>query len=265
VEHELSTNRALWDELVEIHAASTFYDVAAFRAGQSTLRPLELEEVGDVRGKRLLHLQCHFGLDTLSWARLGAEVTGVDFSEEAVSLARRLAEEVGVPATFVCADVLDLPCHLSGAFDVVFTSYGALTWLPDLGRWGAAAASSLDRGGILYVVDQHPLGGVLAERDGELVTDWPYFADAPAVETSQGSYADRTAVLANTTSYQWQHTLSGVVNALTGAGLHIEFLHEFPFSMYQRLPSMVEGADGWWRLPGRDDMPFLFSLRATKE
>lgn len=264
MEHELGTNRALWDELVAVHAASAFYDVAAFRAGGSTLRPLELEEVGDVRGKRLLHLQCHFGLDTLSWARLGAEVTGVDFSEEALSLARRLAQEIGVPATFVRADVLELPHHLSRAFDLVFTSYGVLTWLPDLGRWGEVVARSLEQGGTFYLADQHPLGSVFAERDGKLVASHPYFTAAPAVETGQGSYADRSAVLANTTSYQWQHTLSGVVNALTAAGLRIEFLHEFPFCMFQWLPSMVQGADGWWRLPGRDDLPFLFSLRATR-
>src|SRR6476661_801270 len=133
-ESPLEENRLLWDELVPVHAASDFYDLAAFREGGSTLRPIEIRELGDVNGKRLLHLQCHFGMDSISWARRGANVVGVDFSPAAINLASELAREERVAAEFICSDLYDLPDKLDGRFDVVFTSYGVLTWLPDLDR-----------------------------------------------------------------------------------------------------------------------------------
>lgn len=260
-----TANQALWDELVGVHVGATgTYDVDGFKAGRSTLRSIEVEEVGDTDGKQLLHLQCHFGMDTLSWARRGAQVVGADFSAEAISLARRLSAEVGVPAEFVCSDVYELPNNLSRKFDIVFTSYGILCWLPDLPRWAAVIEHFLEPGGFFYIVEQHPAGNVFTDRDGELVASEAYFDVGPFVETTEGSYADRTAVLRAKTSYEWQHPLSDIVNALTGVGLRVEFLHEFPFCMFQKLPSMVRSDDGWWRVPGRDDLPFLFSLKASK-
>lgn len=262
--HELEANQAQWDERTPIHVASRFYDVDGFKAGHSTLRAIELEELGAVEGKRLLHLQCHFGMDTLSWARRGAKATGADFSGEAISAARGLAEELGLDAEFVCSDIYDLPKNLQGRFDVVFTSYGVLVWLPELMRWADVIAHFLDNGGVFYIADTHPLGGVLVEEDGKLVASDSYF-DTGAIAVPGGQdYAEPGAALENDTSYQWQHSLSDVINALTAAGLHIEFLHEFPFCSWQRLPSMVRGDDGWWRLPDRDDLPFLFSLLARK-
>ena len=261
---EIATNRAQWDERTTIHIRSAFYDIEGFKAGRSTLKPVEIAEVGDVDGRRLLHLQCHFGLDTLSWARLGAQVTGVDFSQEAITTARGLADELGLNAEFVCCDVYELPNNLAGAFDLVFTSYGVLVWLPDLPRWAEVIAHFLDEGGSFYIVDEHPLGATVVEDDGKLVVADSYFDVGPITVPARGTYADPDAALANTTSYQWQHPLSDVITALSGAGLRIEFLHEFPVSGWQRLPSMVKGEDGWWRLPGRDDLPLVFSLRARK-
>lgn len=261
----MQTNRALWDELVGVHVgAPRAYDLDSFRAGHSTLKPLEAEEVGDVRGKRLLHLQCHFGMDTISWARRGASVVGADFSPEAITLARQLSEELSVEAEFVCSNIYELPEKLDGEFDIVFTSYGVLCWLPDLAEWGKVISHFLAPDGFFYIAEQHPVGALFNDRDGELMASESYFDIGPIEETSDGSYADRSAILQNKTSYEWHHALSDIINALTGSGLRVEFLHEFPFCMFQWLPSMVKGDDGWWRVPGRDNVPFLFSLKASK-
>ncbi len=255
-------NLARWDELVDVHERA--YGIEAFRAGRSTLTAIETREVGDVRGKRLLHLQCHFGLDTLSWARLGADVVGVDFSPRAIALARRLSAELSIPAEFVCSDVYRADENVEGTFDVVFTSYGVLCWLPDLTAWGKTIANLVAPGGMFYIVEHHPVGGMFLGSSDELIASHPYFNTGPVEETGNGSYADPGAILENKTSYEWQHSLSDIMNALAGAGLRIEFLHEFPVCRFQWLPVMEQGADGWYRVPGRDDVPFLFSLAAAK-
>jgi len=265
MDRHMQTNLARWDELVGVHVRTPeAYDLDAFRAGRSTLRPIELEEVGDVRGKRLLHLQCHFGMDTISWAKLGAGAVGVDFSPEAISLARELDAELGAGAEFVCSDVYELPGKLEGAFDIVFASYGVLCWLSDLAPWGKVINHFLSPGGFFYIVDQHPVDGIFGDAEEGLVASGHYFDNGPIEEESEGSYADRSAVVEHTTTYEWQHSLSDIVNALADSGLRVEFLHEFPFGMFQRLPSMVRGEDGWWRVPGHDNVPLLFSLKASK-
>jgi SAM-dependent methyltransferase len=255
-----------WNRLAPIHARSTFYDVEGFKAGRLSLLPIEREELGDVTGKSLLHLQCHFGMDTLSWARLGAQVTGADYAEEAIELARELSQEVGLDARFICASIYDLPERLSGAFDIVFTSYGVLCWLPDLMRWGQVIAHFLKPGGTFYIVEGHPFAGIFYnEKDAAgLQVAYPYFPQTtPEAYTCVGSYA--TDADLHYTAYEWPHSLSEVVNALLGAGLRLEFLHEFPYAAYQCLPFMVQGPDGWWRLAeGRESVPLLFSLKAVK-
>src|SRR5512147_3253183 len=140
MEDYLNSNQQLWNEWTGLHEQSPFYNVVGFKAGASTLRPIERQELTDVAGKTLLHLQCHFGLDTLSWARAGALATGVDLSDESIALARALSSELGIPATFVCSDILELPQALAGQFDIVFTSYGVLNWLHDLKSWAAVVA-----------------------------------------------------------------------------------------------------------------------------
>jgi len=263
-----AANHALWDEWTSIHVRSEFYDVDGFKRGNIKLHSLEREEVGEVAGKSLLHLQCHFGLGTLSWARLGATVTGADFSAKSIEQARALAAEVKIPARFVCSEIENLPEVLSGQFDIVFTSYGVLPWLPDLNRWASVIAHFLKPGGFFYIAESHPISYIFDDAQGtsNLVIKYPYFGDGGPLEWKvQGSYADRSACVAQPVSYEWIHTMADIINALLGAGLRIEFLHEFPYTAWQQLPFMVEGSDGYWRLPDREaSLPLLFSIRARK-
>ncbi len=261
-------NRRHWDEIVPIHVRSQFYDVASFKAGKSKLKPVERQEMGDVRGKSLLHLQCHFGLDTLSWAREGAIVTGVDFSEPAVEAARALAAETGIEARFVLSDIFSLPQKLDGQFDIVFTSYGVLGWLPDLSAWARVAAQFLRPGGTFYIVEFHPFAWVF--DDAPDVTDlrlrYPYFpSDEPIVSEGVGTYADRAAPVQQRVTYSWPYPLGDVITSLIKAGLRIEYLHEFPFSSYQVWPFTEQLPDGSVRLTKHDGcVPLLFSIKAAK-
>ena len=261
-------NRRHWDEITPVHAASDFYDVASFRAGKTKLKPVELEELGDVRGKSLLHLQCHFGLDTLSWAREGAVVTGVDYSEPAIETARSLAGELGIEARFVLSDIYELPEALAGEFDIVFTSYGALNWLPDMGRWAQVAAGFVRPGGTLYLVEFHPFVGIF--DDEPAVTDlrvrYPYFpSGGPIRSEDDGTYADRGMHFEHRVTYDFPHPVSEVLTALIDAGLRIEFLHEFPFSAYLVWPFTEAVDDRMFRLTKHDgSVPLLYSIKATK-
>jgi SAM-dependent methyltransferase len=262
------TNRERWDELTPIHAQSAHYDVDGFKTGKSSLRSVEREELTDVGGKSLLHLQCHFGLDTLSWARLGAKVTGVDFSPQAIALARSLSRELGLDARFVCSDVYRLPEVLEEQFDIVFASYGVLLWLSDLPRWARVAAHFLKTGGTFYMVEAHPLLPTLevSEETKELTIEGSYF-HTPEPRQCQwaGTYTDSTAPVQHATYFAWHHRLGEVLTALSSAGLRIEFLHEFSFLPCEMLPNMEQGIDGWWRLKGDSDrIPLLFSVKATK-
>lgn len=261
-------NQALWDEYTQIHARSKFYDLEGFKAGRNSLQAFEIEELGDVAGKSLLHLQCHFGMDTLSWARLGAKVTGVDFSEKAIELAEKLATELDLDAQFICANVYELPQVMQGKFDIVYTSGGVLAWLPDLPRWGGVIAQFLKKGGTFYMAEVHPFSQVFDDRQGvtALRLRYPYFPPpGPLIFDVQGSYADRDAQVNQKVEYEWAHSLSDVFNALIAAGLRIEFLHEFPFTIYPQFPDLMErGLDGLWHLKDGDaSLPLLFSLKAS--
>ena len=261
-------NRRYWDGLVPVHLDSQFYDVAGFKAGNSTLKPTELREVGDVSGRSLLHLMCHFGLDTLSWTRLGARVTGVDFSGPAINAARRLAEDCDIEAVFIESDVYDLASKLDDQFDIVFTSYGVLFWLPDVVRWAQVVAQCLRPGGVSYIVEFHPLCGIFEQRDSaaDFVVGHPYFTPKePLRIEEEGSYADNAARLEHRVTYSWPHSLGEVVTALIDAGLRIDFLHEFPFTVEEFFPSCVASPDGSFRLAQHDgSVPLLYSIKATK-
>jgi SAM-dependent methyltransferase len=264
----LKANLGLWNEWTAIHETSEFYNLEGFRAGRSSLHSIERDELGEVAGKRLLHLQCHFGLDTLSWARLGATVTGVDFSGRAIALARSLSAELALPATFVQSTVDELQSNLTGAFDVVFTSYGAIEWLADLQRWAQTIAHFLAPDGAFSMVELHPLARTLDDLDThpELRVVGPYFpASRPRRLRIHGSYAAPDAHVKNDLAYGWTHSFAEILNALIGAGLRLEYLHEFPCSVVPFSRSMERAPDGWYYLPdGRRDVPFLFSLKATK-
>ncbi|MFC4117707.1 class I SAM-dependent methyltransferase [Nonomuraea zeae] len=258
----LAVNRANWNDRVPIHVASDFYDVPGFKAGRDPLRGFEIGEVGDVTGKSLAHLQCHFGLDTLGWARRGAHVSGLDLSERAVEAAAALARECGLEARFVAADVYDAPAALGGSYDIVYTGIGALVWLPDMRRWAEVVAALLKPGGFLYLSEFHPFADTLDDATGSTVTH-DYFAGDPQVWNDPRTYAG-TGEVANSTSVQFQHPLGEVVSALAAAGLRIDFLHEHDHTLFQRFGSL-EVREGGYRLPGgRPRVPLMYSVKATR-
>lgn len=262
----VGVNRANWDERVAIHVASEFYDVDAFRNGRTTVHDWEVDEVGPVEGLDLLHLQCHFGLDTLSWARLGARAVGIDFSQPAISQAQALASESEVDARFICASVYDLPRELHGAFDLVYTSHGVLCWLPDLRGWAETIASALRPGGRFYIPEFHPFMNVFGPDVSRnlLRPEISYFDREAHREQGAGSYADLEAVTVHNVTYQWQHTLSDVVSQLIAVGLQIELFRERPFTLFQRF-SFLEKRDGAYHTPPGIELPLMFSLCARKD
>jgi ubiquinone/menaquinone biosynthesis C-methylase UbiE len=264
----LEVNRQTWDGWTKLHVGSAMYDTPGFLAGRCTLDRLELAGLGDVKGQSLLHLQCHFGQSTLSWARLGARVTGIDFSEEAIRTARELAGKTGLDARFIQSNLYDLPRVLQEEFDVVFTSYGVLPWLPDLEEWGRIIYRYLKPGGRFFIVEQHPTAMILDDRPGSdpLHVHYPYFRQSePERFTQKGSYAAPEADFDSVT-FEWFHSMADILGAILRAGLRITSFEEYPFACYRALPSMEEGADGFWRLPaGSPDLPFTFALGAVKE
>jgi SAM-dependent methyltransferase len=266
MEEYFNANRALWDEYALIHVGSKSYRVPAFKTGRSSLKQLELNELGPVEGRSLLHLQCHFGLDTLSWARLGAQVTGVDFSAEGVKLARSLADELNLPARFIQANIYDLPQQLDETFDIVFTSYGVLTWLPDLTGWAKLIARYLRPGGVFYIAEFHPFAMIFDDEGAQPQLKYPYFERNVFELEVHGSYADPDAQIKQPVTYEWNYPLGEVINALIQAGLQIEFLHEHAHSVYHQFPFLVETDEpGIYRFPpGMVEFPLMFSLRAHK-
>lgn len=262
----LKANQNLWNAWTEEHEKSPFYNLEGFKAGQERLKSIELKEVGDVRGKSLLHLQCHFGMDTLAWARHGAQVTGVDLSNESIELARSLSRELNIPAEFVCSDILTLPDNLQGQFDIVFTSYGVLHWLRDLKQWAQIIDHFLKPGGFFYIVEDHPFMRVFSsDPQRGVVPDNPYFfSEEPYKAETAGTYATNFEGKKRT-YYMWDHSIGEVINSLIDTGLRIEFLHEFDFHLRDKFGNMVKGEDGYWRFPPEFSMiPLLFSLKASK-
>lgn len=251
----IDTNRASWDQRTAEHVGSRFYDVAGFLAGNSSLNPLELDQVGAVEGMSLLHLQCHFGLDSLSWARLGAQVTGVDFSPAAIDQARELAARCGLQAEFICADVLSCAEQLPRRYDRVYSSYGVLEWLPDIGRWAQVVASALRPGGILDLIEFHPYSYAL---DGD-----PYFHTDEPQRIVERSYTENAA--SELPLYVWSHPVSAVINALLDAGLRLRRFNEYPYSPYNCFPNLIEREPGrYYRADSAMDAPMLYSIKAEK-
>jgi 2-polyprenyl-3-methyl-5-hydroxy-6-metoxy-1,4-benzoquinol methylase len=256
-------NKARWNELVDIHAKSQEYDLKGFIAGKNSLHQAELDILGNVRNKSLLHLQCHFGLDTLSWARLGAKVTGIDFSETAIELACEIARKAEVDAEFICSNVYDLPKVLNKQYDIVFTSIGVLCWLQDINEWGRIVARYLKPFGTFLLVESHPIMGIFDDESNELRIKYSYWhSDEPLSWETDGTYADEAAEIKNRRSYEWQHTVSDVLNSLIGAGLRIEEVREYPYLPWRYVRKAVKGREGW-SIPG-DPLPQMWSVKATK-
>ncbi len=263
------TNKRNWNERVGIHVRSRtgIYRTEDFRTGQTVLGPIEAAEVGDVRGKRLLHLQCHFGLDTLSLARLGADVTGLDFSETAIAAARSLSTETGVPGHFVLGNVYDAPTLVDGLFDIVYVTWGAICWLPDIRRWGRIVADFLAPGGYLYLLETHPSASVLEQIDGRLVAhyDWRTPLEQPLVFDDDTTYTEDSDLLKNSRTCSWNHSLSDIVGGLLDQGLRLAFLREHETLPYRHVDMMVEAGSGMFRLPdGQPRLPLAFSLKMVR-
>ncbi|MFX0059352.1 MAG: class I SAM-dependent methyltransferase [Candidatus Hodarchaeota archaeon] len=261
-------NLKRWNELVKINANSKTYDLNGFKKGKNSLFPIELEELGVVKGKSLLHLQCHFGMDTLSWARKGAEVVGVDFSDKAIELARNLSNELNIPAMFIQSNVYDIPNLISKKFDIVFTSYGVLCWLPDLYKWAEVINYCLKPGGTFYVVDSHPIGFLIDEHfENRFEIGYNYFTEGKPVSFDDDkTYVETDKIIKNKTTFEWFHTIGDIVNSIISVDLEIEFLHEFPFCFFPIHPDMKQREDGYWEFQTfKHSVPMIFSLKANKK
>ncbi|HEX2899468.1 MAG TPA: class I SAM-dependent methyltransferase [Bacteroidia bacterium] len=262
---KIAENRRLWDSRVAGHVASTFYDVPGFLAGACALKAPELLALGDVSGQTMLHLQCHFGLDTLSWARRGAVVTGMDFSGTAIAQARELAVQAGLAATFVESSVYDLPQHLSGQFDIVFVSYGALIWLPDLDRWADVVCQYLKPGGRLCVAEFHPYWYGLNWETCQV--EYPYFNSGEAFEeTAASSYAG-SPQSATLREFFWSHSLGEIIQPLLDRGIQLQHFREYAHSAYNAFPNMVEVRPGEWvpKALGEGKAAIMFTLVGQKK
>ncbi len=267
-----TTNRAHWDEKVALHLGPRGYDLTSLRAGRGRFNAIEEAELWPVDGKRVLHLQCHFGADTLKLAQRGATVVGLDFSPPAIAAAGRLASEVGLAdrARFVQADLYDAPAAIPepAAFDIVFVTWGAISWLPELRRWAEIVAHFLKPGGSLYLAEAHPAAMVF--DDAALLSDGrpgffaPYFSREPVVMDEAHDYVDETTTAHNATTYTWIHPLSDIISNLMTAGLVLDWFHEHDAVTWRMFKMLVQDADLLWRWPDRPWLPLAFSLRATR-
>lgn len=261
-EEYFKINKDTWNDKVKIHAQSNMYDLKAFKKGKSSLMPYELEALGNVAGKSLLHLQCHFGQDTISWSRMGATCVGVDISDEGIALAQQLNEELLEDAKFVCCNVLDTSKFVSDVFDIVFTSYGVIGWLPDLKPWGQMIAERLKKGGTFFIAEFHPIVWMFDYLEGKPNLKYGYMQDAVIYEEYEGTYANPNSKMLSK-EYGWNHGLGEVVSALTEAGLHIDYLREHHESPYNVFPDLIETDSGMYVTKDRL-YPLVFTLKATK-
>lgn len=255
-------NKNLWNQKTAAHVDSDFYDNEGFLKGKSSLNPIEIELLGDVKGKEILHLQCHFGQDSLSLARLGANVTGLDLSDRAIEQAQKLNDQLGLNAEFICSDVYEAPATLNGKFDIVFTSYGTIGWLPNLNRWTEVISRCLKPGGKLVFVEFHPVVWMFDHDFSKF--QYSYFNDGAIVEVQEGTYADRNAdIIAEEVS--WNHSLSEVFQGLLNNGLQIESFSEYDYSPYNCFKNTVEFEAGKFQIKGLENIiPMLYAITARK-
>jgi len=256
-------NRRLWNQRTAVHKDSAFYNLAGFKKGEPSLTQIELSEIANVKDKKMLHLQCHFGMDSLDWARRGAEVTGVDLSDSAIDEAKKLNDELRLNAKFICCNVYDLKSHLSDQFDIVFTSYGVVGWLPDMDKWAEIIAHFLKRGGLFYMAEFHPAVWMF---DEEFIHVKYYYDNREViVSENEGTYTDRNADIKGK-EYSWNHSISEVLNALIKAGLKIELFNEYMYSPFPCFRNIVQAEKGKWHIKGMEGkLPMVYSIRAVKQ
>jgi 2-polyprenyl-3-methyl-5-hydroxy-6-metoxy-1,4-benzoquinol methylase len=258
----LEINKKSWNNRTDTHLKSEFYDLERFLKGKSSLNDIELKLLGDLKGKSILHLQCHFGQDTISLSKLGAEVTGVDLSDKAIESAGKIAAQMNTDVTFICCDIYDLPKYLDQKFDIVFTSYGTITWLPDLDRWAKLISSYLKPNGRFVFAEFHPVVWMFDDDFNHVA--YNYFNTGPIIETENGTYADREAEISQ--QYVcWNHSISEVITGLIQNGLTINSMQEFDYSPYNCFNNTIEFEPGKYRIKGLDNkMPMLYAIEATK-
>jgi SAM-dependent methyltransferase len=260
---EINKNRQLWDQWSSIHIDSEFYNLPSFLQGASTLNELEMDELGKVDGLSVLHLQCHLGMDSISLARMGAEVTGVDFSEVAIKKARELAKQMEISVNFILSDIYNLKEWINKKFDMVFTSYGVIPWLPDLNEWAALISWCLKPGGTFYMAEFHPVFWMFDDQFKQI--RYPYDSSGSPLQFSNvSSYAAPEIPLMNQ-EFNWQHGVGSVINSLIKSGLRIEFLNEHYYSPYPVFPdAVVLERSKWVHKKFQQDIPYIFSIRANK-
>ncbi|RXK14549.1 SAM-dependent methyltransferase [Halarcobacter mediterraneus] len=253
----LSINKETWNKRTKIHIDSKFYDIESFKKGKCSLNKIELEQVGNVEGKSLLHLQCHFGQDSLSWARLGADVTGVDLSSEAIKKANSLKSSLGLKANFIESDIFQFGRENTKKFDIVFTSYGVLCWLPNLKEWAETIAKSLKVGGEFHLIEFHTFT--------DLLSGYSYFSNNKPDIEEEGTYTENCDG-SKSTVVTWAHSISEVINSLICAGLSIESFCEYPFSPYNCFENLefVENK-GYQMLYKNQQVPLVYSIKAIKK
>lgn len=259
----IEINKHSWNNRVDTHLHSEFYNLERFLKGETSLNPIELEILGDIKGKRILHLQCHFGQDSISLSRLGAEVTGIDFSDKAIESARKIARETSSDVQFICCDLYDLGDHLDKQFDLIFTSYGTIAWLPDLDKWGKIISRFLKPTGKFVFVEFHPVVWMFDENFNKI--SYNYFNVAPIAETESGTYADKNASISQ--SYvTWNHSISEVISSLLNNSLELNEIREYDYSPYNVFNNTIEIEPKKFRIKHFDNkIPMVFSIVASKK
>lgn len=262
-ENYIDINRQSWNNRTDTHLRSKFYDLEGFLNGKSSLNEIELNLLGEIKGKTILHLQCHFGQDTISLGRLGADATGVDLSDKAIENAKRIANKTKSNTKFICCDIYDLPNHLNKKFDIVFTSYGTIGWLPDLDKWANIISMFLKPDGRFVFVEFHPVVWMFDDNFDNI--EYRYFNSGAIIATEKGTYADKEADITQS-SVNWNHGLSEVINSLIKNGLEIKSLDEFDYSPYNCFNNTVEVEKNKYRIKHLEDkIPMVYSITATRK
>lgn len=263
MENYLEINKNSWNAKVDPHLKSDFYFVEEFLKGKNSLNSIELDLLGDIKGKSILHLQCHFGQDSISLSRLGAKVTGIDLSDKAIETAINLAKQCETDTQFICSDVYDLPNHLNEQFDIVFTSYGTIGWLPDLDKWAHVINHFLKPDGKFVMAEFHPVVWMFDDDFKEV--SYNYFNEKPIIETYEGTYADLSASIVQE-YVMWNHSLAEVLQNLINKKLSIEHFREFDWSPYPCFKHVEEFEKGKWRIPQfGNKIPLVYALSAQKK
>jgi SAM-dependent methyltransferase len=259
----LEKNRASWNERTKHHIYSEFYNLEGFMKGETSLKEIELKLLGDVKGKSVLHLQCHFGQDSLSLVRMGAKVTGIDLSDEAIKNAQEINEKLGLDATFICCDIYDLPKNLTEKFDIVFTTYGTIGWLPDINKWADIVSQYMNESGKFIFVEFHPVIWMYDNDFKEI--EYNYFNDGPIIETLSGTYADKNAPI-ECQYYSWNHSLGEVITALMNQNLNLNSFQEYDFSPYDCLSNMIKIEENKYHIERfGNKIPMVYSLVAERK